>query len=86
MVTEKPVVQHDKYDDDAGKSLKLQTNARGFRYASTKWDRMRDAEYQKSFLDSEPTQLCFGNTPESLMRLRQKDQARELGGSYRMRP
>ena len=78
-----PPQVNDSYNDDAEKEHKKWIQPRGFRYASTQRDRIKEAAYKNQYLDTEPTGICFGKTPEQLMGLRKRDPSKELAGEFR---
>ena len=86
MLFDRPVKHNDEYKDSADDKNKKWIGQRGFRFASTSQDRLDEAAYKNQYLDTQPTALCFGTTPEKLMNLRQREASKELAGEWRHKP
>lgn len=54
-----------------------------FKYASNKYQRIEEALYKNQYLDSTPTALHQGNTQEKLMKLRNRQEQKELAGHFK---
>lgn len=64
------------YNDPAKRTNK------GLRFASNKKERIEIALHENAILESSPTKLCYGNSPEKLMNLRPRDREKELAGNF----
>ena len=55
----------------------------GFRFASTKAERVKDAMKKNANLESSPTRIHEGTTYEKIMNLRPRDKSSEIDGDFR---
>ena len=89
MMVDESRVFDDHYKGDTGKNNKrfLSPNNRGFRFISTKDEKLQEALQRNSIYESSPNRKTVTNeTPETIMNLRPRFEDQELSGTFRFKP
>ena len=87
MITEKPKVVADEYKGDAGKEGRSNMSPRGFRFTSTKNERLQEAIKRHGIFESSPTRAAITReTVEMTMNLRPRQEDKELSRTFRFKP